>query len=64
MSAPTISRVVRLLKGTISKQIGFPIWQKGFYDHVVRSETDYLEIWNYIEGNPGKWAEDKLYISE
>ena len=62
--APTISRVVRLLKGTVSKKIGFPIWQKGFYDHVVRSETDYLEIWNYIEGNPGKWAEDKLYISE
>lgn len=62
--APTISRVVRLLKGTVSKKIGFPIWQKGFYDHVVRSETDYLEIWNYIEGNPSKWAEDKLYISE
>lgn len=64
MIAPTISRVLRLLKGTVSKKIGFPIWQKGFYDHVIRSETDYLEIWNYIEGNPGKWAEDKLYISE
>ena len=64
MIAPTISRVLRLLKGTVSKKIGFPIWQKGFYDHVIRSETDYLEIWNYIEGNPGKWVEDKLYISE
>ena len=61
MIAPTISTVVRLFKGTVSKQLGHSIWQKGFYDHVVRGEADYLEIWNYIEGNPGKWLEDKLY---
>ena len=64
MIAPTISTVVRLFKSTVSKHLGRSIWQKGFYDHVVRSETDYIEIWNYIEGNPGKWAEDKLYIRE
>ena len=59
--APTISTVVRLFKGTVSKQIGCSIWQKGFYDHVVRNEVDYLEIWNYIEGNPSKWLDDKLH---
>ena len=64
MIAPTISTVVRLLKGTVSKQIGCSIWQKGFYDHIIRSKTDYLEIWNYIEGNPSKWLEDKLYIPD
>ena len=63
MIAPTISTVVRLMKGNVSKQAGFSVWQKGFYDHVIRSEQDYLDIWNYIEGNPGKWTEDKLYIS-
>ena len=62
MIAPTISTVVRLMKGTVSKYAGFPVWQKGFYDHVVRNEKDYQEIWNYIDGNPGKWTEDKLYI--
>ena len=61
MIAPTISTVVRLMKGAVSKQAGFPIWQKGFYDHVIRNDKDYQEIWNYIEGNPNKWAEDKLY---
>ena len=64
MIAPTISTVVRLMKGSVSKQAGFPGWQKGFYDHVVRNEKDYLEVWNYIEGNPGKWAEDILFISD
>ena len=62
MIAPTISTVVRLMKSTVSKQAGFPIWQKGFYDHVIRNEGDYRDIWNYIEGNPSKWTEDKLYI--
>ena len=58
--APTISTAVRLMKGAVSKQTGFSVWQKGFYDHVVRNHRDYLDIWNYIEGNPGKWAEDIL----
>ena len=62
MIAPTISTVVRLMKGTVSKQAGFAVWQKGFYDHVIRNDNDYLDIWNYIEGNPSKWTEDKLYI--
>jgi len=60
--APTISTVVRLMKGAVSKQAGFTVWQKGFYDHVIRNNKDYRAIWNYIEGNPSKWAEDKLYI--
>lgn len=64
MIAPTISTVVRLMKGAVSKQAGFSVWQKGFYDHVVRSQRDYLDIWNYIEGNPSKWEEDKLYNAE
>ena len=64
MIAPTISTVVRLMKGTVSKQAGFAVWQKGFYDHVIRNENDYQDIWNYIEGNPSKWTEDKLYISD
>ena len=62
--APTISTVVRIMKGAVSKQAGFSVWQKGFYDHVVRSQRDYLDIWNYIEGNPSKWEEDKLYNAE
>ena len=64
MIAPTVSTVVRLMKGAVSKTVGYPIWQKGFYDHVARNQTDYEEIWRYIEGNPGKWKEDKLYAVE
>ena len=62
MAAPTISTVINQTKGIISKKAGFSVWQKGFYDHVIRGEQDYRDIWNYIEGNPGKWAEDQLYV--
>ena len=31
------------------------LWQKSFYDHVIRNEQDYLETWEYIVNNPTKW---------
>lgn len=54
--APTISRVIKQFKGSITKQIGKPIWQKSFYDHGIRNQQDYDEIWRYIENNPLKYA--------
>ena len=54
--APTISRVIKQFKGSITKQIGRPIWQKSFYDHGIRNQQDYDEIWEYIENNPLKHA--------
>ena len=62
MAAPTVSTIINQTKGILSKQAGFSIWQKGFYDHVIRNEKDYLEIWNYIEGNPYRLAEDELCV--
>lgn len=37
------------------------IWQRSFYDHVIRNEQDYLEIWKYIDENPVKWELDQFY---
>ena len=54
--APTISRVIKQFKGSITKQVGRPIWQKSFYDHGIRNQQDYDEIWEYIENNPLKYA--------
>ena len=61
MIAPTVSAVISSMKGVASKQAGFAIWQKGFYDHVIRNDKDYRQVWNYIDGNPGKWEEDKYW---
>ena len=58
--APTISRVVKQFKGSVTKKAGFPLWQKSFYDHIVRNRESYLDIWRYINENPLKWQLDSL----
>ena len=40
------------------------LWQRSYYEHIVRDEKDYLIIAEYIEHNPLHWALDKLYIAE
>jgi putative transposase len=29
-----------------------PFWQRGFFDHVMRSEEGYAEKWDYVRNNP------------
>lgn len=55
ISAPTVSTVMGSLKRWVSKQAGRPLWQKSFYDHGIRNQQDYNEIWEYIENNPLKY---------
>lgn len=61
MLVPTISRVIQQMKGYVSKRIGHSIWQRRFYDHVIRNEEDYRSIWEYIDNNPARWTEDEYY---
>ena len=56
VSAPTVSTVVGSMKRWVSRQIGRPVWQKSFYDHGIRNQQDYDEIWEYIENNPLNYA--------
>ena len=37
------------------------LWQRGYYDHIVRSENDFLRIWTYIDNNPMRWELDRYY---
>lgn len=62
MHAPTISRVINQFKGFVTKQVGHSIWQKLFYDHVIRNYTEYKKIYEYIQTNPLKWQEDRYFI--
>jgi REP element-mobilizing transposase RayT len=37
------------------------LWQASYYDHVVRNDEDYQNIWQYISGNPSEWLDDRFY---
>ena len=60
-SPVSVSHIIQQMKGAATKKIGAAIWQKGFYDHIIRCQADYREIWQYIDNNPQKWALDKFY---
>ena len=50
-----VSTIVRSVKVLVAKEIGESIFQRSYYDHVIRNQQDYDEIWQYIENNPRKW---------
>ena len=54
-----ISNIVRSIKVLVAKEIVHSIFQRSYYDHVIRNQRDYDEIWEYIENNPRKWIMQK-----
>lgn len=59
--APTISRIIKQFKGAVTKQIGFSLWQRSFYDRIIRNGKEYSAYWQYIENNPINWESDELF---
>ena len=66
-SRPPLQRVMQRFKSVTTRRC-WPlgcnvIWQRSFYDHVIRNEQEYLQIWQYIDDNPAHWAEDEYYAA-
>jgi putative transposase len=51
-----LGRWVGMLKQALAKHIALagttPIWQRGFFDHVLRNDESYAQKWNYVRDNP------------
>ncbi|MCL2773817.1 MAG: transposase [Oscillospiraceae bacterium] len=73
-SAPTVGDIIQSFKrNTTIKYINgvksgiYPsfnkrIWQRNYYEHIIRDDEEYQTIWQYIDENPAKWDKDKYYI--
>lgn len=66
MQSPSLGQVMAYYKyrttkliNTFRKTAGQKIWQRGYYEHIVRNEDDLQRIRTYIENNPLQWAIDK-----
>ena len=63
---PPLQRVIQRFKSITTRRCWSfgrtVIWQRSFYDRVIRNEREYLQIWQYIDDNPAAWAEDEYYI--
>ena len=61
-----ISKTVGYIKMNASKGIrqrygNITVWQRGYYDHVIRNREDYEMIAKYIYENPMRWQSDRLF---
>lgn len=67
--APTLSDIICSFKSKCTVEyinyikqnklnISGQIWQRSFYDHIIRNEKSLEEIREYIISNPAAWAED------
>ena len=57
----TLSTIIGQLKRQCSRQLGMELWQKSFYDHVVRNTQDFERIWTYTTYNHQKWNQDCFF---
>ena len=50
--------VVGAVKSGSSREAGISLWQRGYYDHVIRDEGDLTRVREYIVANPIRWELD------
>jgi putative transposase len=69
-ASPTVPQMIRSLKSRCTNQyleyikenqlnISGEIWQRSFYDHIIRNEKSLNQIRQYIIDNPRNWSEDE-----
>ena len=59
----TLGQIVAYFKYQTSKYVNLStrLWQRNYYEHVIRSQHSYDEIVEYIRNNPKQWYNDKLF---
>ena len=62
----TLGQIVAFFKYQSAKQInhtrntaGVPLWQRNYYEHIIRGEEETDRICTYIIENPMKWGNDE-----
>jgi len=65
-AAGSLATIVRSFKSIVSKRIndlrktpGGPVWQRNYYEHVIRDEDSLRRIRKYIVNNPARWNFDR-----
>lgn len=69
LSPDSLGAIVGQFKGEVTKQAkalsvmpASQIWQRNFYDRIIRNQNSLDEIRAYIRDNPSRWHEDSLFV--
>ena len=57
--APTLGHIIRYFKAKTSRLTNMKLWQRNYYEHIVRNETELEKIREYITLNPTMWDRDR-----
>ena len=49
-------------KSSVSRRSGFSIWQRNYYDRIIRNEMELKSYRKYINDNPAEWEADEYYV--
>ena len=65
----SLSEYIRAFKSFSARRInvlrktpGLPVWQRNYYEHIIRNERELGHIRAYITANPACWQEDEEYV--
>ncbi len=58
----TYKSITTKLSNKVDNSQGRVIWQRNYYEHIIRDEPELKKIREYIMTNPEKWQDDKYYI--
>ena len=60
----TTHAYIELVHAGKAKNFNKKLWQRNYYEHIIRDEVWYNKISDYIENNIERWNEDIFYIDE
>ena len=65
----SLGSLIATFKGEVTKMVRrttrdfeLRVWQRGYYDRIIRDENEHNRIREYIRLNPEKWEEDHEYV--
>jgi hypothetical protein len=58
----TTNEYIRGVKNNHWQRFDKKLWQRNYWEHVIRNENEYNHIAQYIMDNPKKWTLDKLNV--
>lgn len=60
-TSDSLGSIIRGFKIGVTQQIGHSIFQRNYYEHIIRNNDEFVSIADYIINNPKTWGADVLF---
>ncbi len=60
----TTNEYIRMVKNNELPNFEKRIWQRNYYENIIRNEEIHQKVVDYIKINPLKWQDDKYYVKK